>query len=435
VKLSLIEVLKLYGYVPGRAFSHGWWRVTSAHTWEILGLILVAIIVGHLTSRASFFVRKSQANRLETEKLYEFTRDTSLLDLHQKPGPQLASLVRSMFDVEAVAIFDADLNEVYRVGEWFADAEAMVRNIYVFETVRDDHETGLIRRVLHIGNLPIGALLLRGETSKLTSNAIASLIAITFDRYHALAKEARIENARQAEQLRTTVLDSLAHAYKTPLTAIQAASTGLAEMGRLSAAQAGLVSLIGEQAELLNTLTTRLLKTARLEAHDLSLHSEPVAIAPLIDDVIASAREQLTSISVKVSLSSENISVFGDRSLLEAMLAQFVENAGKYASEGTTVTIGAAEESTAVVLSVHNLGSVIPPADREHVFDRYFRSSSPANKAPGTGIGLSIAKYAAEAHGGNVWVTSDAYHGTTFFASLPAAAPSQSGAPGGMPNS
>lgn len=406
-------------YAPVAAVSHAWQSVLAAHTLSILGLMLVALIVGHLTSRAAFFLRKSQTSRVEAEKLYELTQSSSHMDLHKKPGPQLAVLVQSIFDVEAVAIFDADLNEVYIVGEWLADSENMVRNVYVFGTVRDDRETGLIRRVLRIGDLPIGALLLRGDTSKLTSDAIASVIAITFDRYHALANETRIENARQAEQLRTTVLDSLAHAYKTPLTAIQAASSGLAEMGGLTAAQGGLVSLIGEQTELLNTLTTRLLKTARLEAHDLALHAEPVAIAPLIEDVVASAREQLASISVRVSLAREDLSVFGDRSLLEAMLTQFVDNAGKYAGAGTTVTIEAAEQPSAIVFSVNNFGPVIPQAERDRVFDRYYRSSSPANEAPGTGIGLSIARYAARAHGGDVWVTSDQHHGTTFFASLP----------------
>ena len=421
-------------YALGGAVSHAWQTMLAAHTWILLGLMLAALVVGHLTSRATFFLRKSQANRREAEKLYELTHSTSLLDLHRKPGPQLAVLVQSIFDVEAVAIFDADLNEVYIVGEWLADSENMVRNVYVFGTVSEDRETGLIRRVLRIGDLPIGALLLRGATSKLTSDAIASLIAITFDRYHALANETRIESARQAEQLRTTVLDSLAHAYKTPLTAIQAANSGLAEMGGLTAAQAGLVSLIGEQAELLNTLTTRLLKTARLEAHDLTLHSEPVAIALLIEDVVASAREHLTSVSVKVSLAREDLSVFGDRSLLEAMLSQFVDNARKYAGAGTTVTIEAAEQPTAVVLSVNSHGPVIPQAERERVFDRYFRSSSPANEAPGTGIGLSIAKYAAQAHGGDVWVTSDQHHGTTFFVSLPIMAPSLSDTHEGVEN-
>ncbi|HEV2275245.1 MAG TPA: ATP-binding protein [Acidobacteriaceae bacterium] len=398
------------------------WFAFSSRVLLVGGLMLVAMIVGHLTSRASFFLNRAQKSTTEAERLYQLTRETTQLDPHRKPGPQLAALVRSIFDVEAVAIFDADLNEVYRAGEWFPNMEDRVRNIYFFETVHDDPETGLIRRVLRMGNLPIGALLLRGSISSLTSNAIALLIGITFDRYHAFANESRTESARQAEQLRTTVLDSLAHAYKTPLTAIRAASTGLGEMGSLTPAQAGLVALIDEQSGLLNTLTNRLLKTARLDAHDLTLHSESVAVAPLIDDVVASVREHLTGISVKVALAREDLSVPGDRSLLVALLTQFVDNAGKYATAGTTVTIEAAEQPNAVIFSVHNLGPVIPAADYERVFDRYFRSSSSARKAPGTGVGLSVAKRAAQAHGGHVWVTSDCNHGTTFFASLPISA-------------
>lgn len=336
------------------------------------------------------------------------------LDLHLKPGPQLTNSIRAAFDVEAIAIFDADLNETYQAGEWFTDPEQTVRNICVFETVRNDAETGLMARVLRVGNMAIGALLLRGEVTEDAASSIAALIAITFDRYHSLANEMRMESAKTTEQLRTTVLDSLAHAYKTPLTAIRAAGSGLVEMGGLTPAQSGLVALIEEQAELLNQLTTRLLKTARLEAQTLS--TETVSVAPLIEDVVAGAREQLGGVRVRVAVAREDLTLCADRGLLEAMLAQFVDNAGKYADAGSTVTISAAEQASAVIFSVHNLGPAIPASDCERIFDRYFRS---AGEAPGTGVGLSVAKQAALAHGGDVWVTSDNVRGTTFFASLP----------------
>lgn len=353
----------------------------------------------------------------EGAKVCELVQQAAQMDLHRKPGPQMAPLIQSIFEVEAVAIFDADLNEVYPAGEWFSDPEQAVRNVCVFGTVRDDPETGLVSRVLRVGDMPIGALLVRGDLGEETSNTIASLTAISFDRYHSLANEMRMESEKRAEQLRTTVLDSLAHAYKTPLTAIRIASTGLAEMGGLSEAQSGLVALIEEQAELLNGLTTQLLKTARLENQ--TLRSEPVAVAPLIEDVVAEARGHLTGFSVRITMEREDLMVVGDRSLLQAMLLQFVENAGKYGDAGTTVTIEAAEKASAVLLSVHNLGPAIPAEDRERIFDRYFRCTATEKKAPGTGIGLSVARQAALAHGGDVWVTSDPARGTTFFASLP----------------
>jgi len=295
----------------------------------------------------------------------------------------------------------------------------VLQNICIFETVSDDPLTGLSRRVVHMGNLPIGAMLLRGETRDRLASTIASIVAITFDRYHAFANESRTESARQTEQLRTTVLDSLAHAYKTPLTAISAASEGLGAMGNLTSPQAGLVALISEQTSLLSRLTTRLLKTARLHASEMIPHAEKVAVSPLIEDLVASHRDQLAPFSVKVCVSRDDLLITCDRSLLVALLTQYVDNAAKYSSPGSTVTINASDNATEVVFSVHSIGPVIPAADFERIFDRYYRSSFSTNKVPGTGIGLSVAKRTAQAQGGHVWVTSDNDSGTTFYASLP----------------
>jgi two-component system, OmpR family, sensor histidine kinase KdpD len=358
-------------------------------------------------------------NPLEGDQICTFISETTKLDPRRKPGPQLAALVHSIFPVESVAIFDADLEEVYKSGEWSEDVLDVLENICIFETASDDPETGLSRRVVRMGNLPIGAMLIRGEARGRMASTIASVVAITFDRYHAFANESRTESARQTEQLRTTVLDSLAHAYKTPLTAISAASEGLSAMGSLTPAQSGMVALIEEQTSLLSRLTTRLLKTARLNASDMKPHVEKVAISPLIEDVVASHREQLASVSVKIAVSREDLSIACDRSLLVALLTQFVDNAAKYSSPGTAVTIGAAEHAAEVVFSVQSFGPVIPSTDFQRIFDRYYRSSFSTNKVPGTGIGLSVAKRAAQAQGGYVWVTSDNEKGTTFYASLP----------------
>jgi two-component system sensor histidine kinase KdpD len=355
----------------------------------------------------------------QADQLCTLILETTKLDPHRKPGQSLATLVQSIFQVESVAIFDADLREVYATGEWFDDLKDVLQNIYTFETVSDDPETGLSRRVLHMGNLPVGAMMLRGETRDRMANAIASVVAITFDRYHSLANESRTESARQAEQLRTTVLDSLAHAYKTPLTVIGAASEGLSALGRLSPAQAGLVAQIDEQTGLLSRLTTRLLKTARMHSSDMIPRVEKVAIAPLFEDVVASLKDQLASVSVKILISRDDLTISCDRSLLIVLLTQYVDNAAKYGVAGTEVTIQAAEHATEVIFSVHSFGPAIPPADYERVFDRYYRSSAASNRVPGTGIGLSVAKRTAQAQGGHVWVTSDIAKGTTFYASLP----------------
>jgi two-component system sensor histidine kinase KdpD len=146
---------------------------------------------------------------------------------------------------------------------------------------------------------------------------------------------------------------------------------------------------------------------------------EKVAISPLIEDVVAGHSEQLANFSVRVAVTREDLSITCDRSLLVALLTQYVDNAAKYGSPGTNITIGAAEHAAEVIFSVHSIGPIIPASDFDRIFDRYYRSSFPANKVPGTGIGLSVAKRAAQAQGGYVWVSSDNEKGTTFYASLP----------------
>lgn len=385
----------------------------------VLVFVIVALTVSRLSVRVTGHAHEAESWGGQMHDLYEFTRRTLQMNLHVEPGPQLVELVHEIFALEAVALFDADLHEVYQAGYWSVDPLELAQNVYYFETSDDDPSTGVGRRVLRLGTVPVGSLVVRGETSPLTNNAIASLIAITFDRYRAFANESRIETERRTEQLRATVLDSLAHAYKTPLTAIRAASTGLLEMGKLSPGQSELVGLINEQTGALSELTNRLLTTARLDAGEVTIHAEPVTVGPIIEEVLANLKDRLASMKVAVDLADEGMVLCCDRQLMTMLLTQYIDNACKYSIFGTTITIGVNLAKTEAIFSVHSYGPVIPIADRERIFDRYYRSSNYSNRAPGTGIGLSVAKRVAQIHGGYVWVTSDEHEGTTFFAAIP----------------
>ena len=392
---------------------------SPANTVTVLVFVLVALTVSRLSARVTGHAREAESWGGQMHDLYEFTRRTLQMNLHVEPGQQLVELVHEIFDLEAVAIFDADLHEVYQAGYWSVDPQELAQNVYYFETSDDDAVIGMGRRVVRLGNVPIGSLVVRGETSPLTNNAIASLIAITFDRYRAFANESRIETERRTEQLRATVLDSLAHAYKTPLTAIRAAGTGLVEMGRLSAGQSELVSLINEQTSALSELTTRLLTTARLDAGEVAIHAEQVNVSPMIEEVLTSLKDRTASMKVAMQV-DESLALCCDRQLMIMLLTQYIDNACKYSIFGTTITIRAVVANAEAIFSVHSYGPVIPISDRERIFDRYYRSTNYSNRAPGTGIGLSVAKRVAQIHGGYVWVSSDEHEGTTFFAAIPA---------------
>lgn len=412
------------------AFAYGlrWPWVPAAFTGVLIPSLGAALY--RLSTLATRSAREAESATVRMRRLYELTYRTLDMDLHVEPGARLAALVHEIFDLDAVAVFDADLQEVYKAGYWNIDPSELAQNVYHFGTSDDDRTTGVSRRVVRLGVVPVGSLVIRGETSPLINSGIAALIAITFDRYRALANETRIETERQAEQLRATVLDNLAHDYKTPLTAIRAASSGLWEMGGLTEVQAELVALIDEQAALLAELTTRLLTTARPEATDaedgsagLVLRTAPEDVGLLIEEAVASLADRSAETRIQIKIADDSLVLDCDRRLVGMLLAQYLDNACKYAEFDSVITVAAETAGSEVLISVHSFGPVIPMADRERIFDRYYRSSTSSSHAPGTGIGLSIAKRAALAHGGSVWVSSDEAEGTTFFAALPARSP------------
>ena len=377
-----------------------------------------ALIVSRLSAREQRNAREAEVQRRSMEMLYELSRRTQQLDLLQPPGSQLLHLVRELFAVDAVAIFDSDLDTIDVFGSFPSDAGEMARNTCYFEVNQDYNGLDLSRRVLRLGMAPIGALLIGGRLNPLTVDAIASLVSITFDRYRSFASETKAAAAHQSEQLRTTVLDGLAHAFKTPLTAIRTASSGLIELGDLKPAHADLAALIDEQAVLLNNLTSRLLQPARLDAGQVGLKKEMVPIADLIEEVAAEQSEKLGDHSLQISISDKSLAARGDRELLAAIVTQFVDNAAKYSTPGSSIKISAQESASEVLIAVHNQGPLILQQDRERIFERFYRCPETQHRAPGTGIGLSIAKKAAEVHNGHVWVISDEQEGTTFFLSI-----------------
>ncbi len=386
-----------------------------------------ALIVSRLSAREKRHALDARRRRKSMEKLYAVSRETLLLDLRQPPGPQLIKHIREHFQLEGVAIYDEALARADSAGDC-NDERDLVRVAFLEGIDRDepsaDPAFGVSLRVLRAGHRLTGALCLRGALDQLSADALASLTSIALERCRSFDKESRAEAARQSEQMRTAVLDALAHAFKTPLTAIRAASAGLLEIGQLSEPQLDLATLVEEQAAELNDLTTRLLQTARLDTGGLSVQREEVVVSGLIKEVLSDQRRKLDQHPVEVSIADRSLATQGDRGLIATIVSQFVDNAAKYSAPGTPIRVAAEGHHSQVVISVHNEGVPIRLEDRERIFERFYRCPETKDAAPGTGIGLSIARKAAEAHHGHVWVISGEGEGNTFFVSLPQSGPS-----------
>jgi two-component system sensor histidine kinase KdpD len=415
--LSLVAVSFLnYFFIPP-TFS---FVVADSRNWiALVSFQVCALLVSRLSSREQKIARDANQQRIQTKKLYELSRGILVFDLHQPPGPQLVQLVRRIFLVSDVALFDAERARLDHEGSWSDEEQQIAKTAYMTDRNEDDREAGITQRVIRIGSRSIAALAIGGEIDPMIVNSIASLAAIALERHSSYEKEARAQSAQQAEQLRVAVLDALAHAFKTPLTVICTASSGLLEMGTLDKTESELANLINEESLNLNQLCTRLLQTAKLEASTTLLRTEPVVVSKLVKDVLADLSTALKGHPVELTIEEHDTPLQGDRELLKMILTQYLDNAAKYSPPETPIGITVRESKSELFLSVRNQGSLIHMQDRERVFERFYRGAEAKKSAPGTGVGLSIVKKAAEAHNGHVWVVSAEEEGTTFFLSMP----------------
>jgi two-component system sensor histidine kinase KdpD len=395
--------------------------VADPHNWVALAVFeLTALIVSQLSTQAQNQKRRAVLLHDNATRLYDFSRSILMLNRREPPGGQIASLIQKNIGADAVVIYDATIPRLYTAGSWTQDDEELARSAYFQNTDSEPRNSSRWHRVLHSGSQPFGSLVLSADRlTSLMVDAIASLVTVAFERARSFEKEMQAEAESQSEQFRTTVLDGLAHAFKTPLTVILASTSGLIETGQLTELQAGLIGLIDEHANKLSGLTNHCLQMAKLESKAIEPRLEEVGVPSLIEEIAAECCDQVGKHSIRVDLGAGDLTVSGDRPLLAMTITELIVNAAKYASVDSPITISVLEEGSKVVVSVHNEGSVIDPSEQRHIFERFYRSPATKHGAPGSGIGLSVAMRTAEAHHGSLWVNSDKMTGTTFFLSLP----------------
>jgi two-component system sensor histidine kinase KdpD len=394
--------------------------MSDSHDWvALITFESVALLVSRLSNQVRRHVREAEMHRSGLQRLYELSQHVLLLDRQRPVDEQLATLIQSTLQVKGVALWNAYDLRLCKSGDCNV-TENEVRSIYFMETNKDDLATATSWRVLRLSTRPIGSLVVCGHSLDVASiNATVSLIAVAIERARSFSAESGAEAARQSEQLRSAVLDGLAHAFKTPLTTIRSSSSGLLEMNTLSGTEKKLVTLIDRQAGQLNDLTSHLLRTAKLDSADLKLKREQVNLTQLIQGSIEAASPELDGHSVALDPAMRHSTVWGDPQLLKMALFQLLDNAAKYGTPGSPIAVDVQEEDAEILISVRNEGSFIPPEESDKIFQRFYRCPGSDRRASGTGIGLAVVKRITEAHRGRTWVKSNQHAGTTFFLTLP----------------
>ena len=224
---------------------------------------------------------------------------------------------------------------------------------------------------------------------------------------------------RQRDQARSEALSFVTHELRTPLIAIQGFSELLMRYPGSPASSEAPGTIFRESNRLVAMINTylevlRLDSGARvLRMNRASLRSMAGHVEKVVRPLAAAARMQ-----VRVDISSPEDGVMCDETLISGALLNLVSNAIKYGAQGTEVLLRVAARENEVEFEVRNYGPVIPSAELERLFDRFYRPSR-SESIPGWGLGLSFVRRICQQHGGNVYVSSDEISGTSFAFTLP----------------
>jgi two-component system phosphate regulon sensor histidine kinase PhoR len=233
-----------------------------------------------------------------------------------------------------------------------------------------------------------------------------------------------ITQLERLERVRREFFANLSHEVRTPLTVILAYAETLLDGAIDDAAnRARFVEKLHKHATRMNELISDISDLSAIESGQVKLEPGPIRLGAIVSEMIAlsHARHKDSDVSFVVSV-PEGLIVNADRTRLEQILYNLVDNAVKFNRRGGTVTVSAEERDGRAVIRITDTGIGIAEADLPRVFERLYRADkSRSGKVEGTGLGLAIVKHLVQAHGGEVSVTSHIGQGSEFHFSLPVA--------------
>jgi two-component system sensor histidine kinase KdpD len=226
----------------------------------------------------------------------------------------------------------------------------------------------------------------------------------------------------EGEKLRTALLNSLSHDLRTPLVSVIGALSGLADDSVPVGSRAELAQTGLDEARRLDRYVQNLLNMTRLEYGALRPRKVPSDVRELVGVVRTDLAGVLGHHQLELDLSPDLPKLDIDPVLIGQAVGNVLENAAKYAPSGSTIRVTAAPVQSRVILRVTDEGPGIPAAERDKVFDLFYRVAEGDRRPTGTGLGLAIVRGFVEANGGRVQALEGPRgRGTTIEIELPAA--------------
>jgi two-component system phosphate regulon sensor histidine kinase PhoR len=232
-----------------------------------------------------------------------------------------------------------------------------------------------------------------------------------------------ISRLKELEKIRQDFVANVSHELRTPLTTIKGYTETLLDGALKEEVGPRFLQVIQKHADRLTKIVEDLLTLSKIESKEFYLKWERLPLSELIDDVLDFVKEaaEKKKISISRSILPSSLEVMGDRSYLEQVFINLLDNAIKYTHETGEISISALEKGQReiqVVIKDNGIG--IPKEDLSRIFERFYRvDKGRSQELGGTGLGLSIVKHLVQAHGGRVWAESKLGEGSTFYFTLP----------------
>jgi two-component system sensor histidine kinase KdpD len=398
--------------------------ISDPENWiALMTFLITSITASHLSSSALKRAEDARARQLELGRLHEFTTALMIGDSERSVVSQVAQQLARVFEAPSVAVYETSSGAICRAGRPDARiADADLRRAAEDRSTISDAGKELVITAIHLGGRAIGSLAMAGTgpVSLLAVETVAQVAAIAIERARTQEVTSKAEANRRHEELKSTLLDALAHEFKTPLTSIRAATTTLLARRGDSPTERELLTIADEEADRLTRLVGETIEATRVSSGEVRLHRRPSEAADVVNDALHELRAFSDGRNVRVSIAEQIPPLDVDPKMASLALRQLLNNAFKYAPPDSPIRVGAKANGDFVEFRVENDGPGIPVGEQQAIFEKFYRGRDARQRIPGTGLGLTIARGIVEAHGGCITVESQPGQGVHFLFTLPA---------------
>jgi two-component system sensor histidine kinase KdpD len=407
------------------------------HTTTFIVMFVVAVVISGLTQRIRNQASAARERELRTAGLYALSRDLAAAQGLDRVIQAAASQIEKAFRCGVSVFTRGESGNLIRRYASASVGSPSERDLSISQWVwANQREAGLGTTTLPGGAtlyLPllessgiIGVLGLTPEDPERLSefgqrrqlDAFAAQMALAMERTK-LAEQAELARREmEAEQLRNSLLSSVSHDLRTPLAVITGATGTLLQGGPTmdEGMRQELLKTVLEEAERLNRLIRNLLDMTRLESGAVKVRKEWLPIEEVIGGALNHLDTRLGAREVKVDLPGELPLVPCDAVLVEQLLINLLENAAKYSTG--PIEIKATFGTDEMAVEVNDRGPGIPAGEEEKIFEKFHRPAREGGKE-GVGLGLTICRAIAAAHGGKIWALNREGGGASFRFTLP----------------